>query len=169
MASNIDWASFLDKKYPSYTVEVNAFLDSLDISKSTDVCIENIYLAIRQDDNVNSDLKLLYHETIYGTNRDVKARIQNRVANFCRSLRYNLTVFRIEFYFITIRTITQRPHCVMCVFRGHPKVKGIDMMHAADYSNMKLDQMERKLRESKKNDEDLIIKIEYGLTFFMFF
>ena len=87
MASKINWAALLEKKYPSYTVEVNAFLDSADESKSTDVSIQNIYQAIRNDPKVDSNLKILYHETIYGTNKDVKLRIRNRVANFRRTPR----------------------------------------------------------------------------------
>ena len=72
MAKKINWSELLDKKYPSYTVEVNAFLDTADVSRSTDVSIQNIYQAIRNDDKVDSNLKLLYHETIYGSNKDAK-------------------------------------------------------------------------------------------------
>ena len=87
MAKKINWSELLDKKYPSYTVEVNAFLDTADVSRSTDVSIQNIYQAIRNDDKVDSNLKLLYHETIYGSNKDTKLRIRNRVSNFHRTLR----------------------------------------------------------------------------------
>ena len=87
MANCVDWAALLDKKYPSYKVEVNAFLDSLDVSASIEVSIELIYQAISSDNNVNEDLKLLYREAIHGTNKDVKSRIRNRVAYFKRSLR----------------------------------------------------------------------------------
>ena len=41
----------------------------------------------------------------------------------------------------------------MCKYRPHPKIKQLDMLHAVDYANMGLDQMNRKLQESKKNDE----------------
>ena len=40
-------------------------------------------------------------------------------------------------------------------FRPHPKVKQIDMLHASDYANMDLPQMEKKLKENKHNDESV--------------
>ena len=88
MAAQVNWDELLEKKYPSYTVEVQAFLDTCDISRSTDVSIVNIYKKIQNDSQVNSDLKILYHECIHGTNKDVKLRIRNRIANFRWSLRY---------------------------------------------------------------------------------
>ena len=87
MASAGIWEELLERKYPSYTVEVNAFLDTAHVSKSTDVSILNIYHAIRNDMQVDNDLKMLYHESIYGSNKDIKTRIRNRVANFRRTLR----------------------------------------------------------------------------------
>ena len=47
-----------------------------------------IYKAIVGNDKVSQTLKMLYHEAIYGSNKDVKSRIHNRVANFRRSLKY---------------------------------------------------------------------------------
>ena len=88
MAQQVDWADLLKKIYPSFTVEVEAFLDTAHISKSADVSIENVYEAIRNDDEVSANLKLLYHESIYGTNKEVKARIRNRIANFRRTLKW---------------------------------------------------------------------------------
>ena len=87
MAQKIDFAELLDKKYPSYTVEVTAFLNSLDIASSTEVSIRHIYQAICNDDKVDSNLKILYHESIYGTDPHVKKRINNRVTHFQRTLR----------------------------------------------------------------------------------
>ena len=82
MAGLIDWSGLLEKKYPSYKVEVNAFLDSLDVAYSVEVSTEMIYQAIRLDGQVNENLKELYHEAIYGVNEDVKKRIKNRGTNF---------------------------------------------------------------------------------------
>ena len=87
MADNVDWADLLEKKYPSYKVEVQAFLDTAHISRSTDVSMNEIYNIICDDPNVSDTLKMLYHEAIFGSNKDVKNRICNRVANFCRSLK----------------------------------------------------------------------------------
>ena len=87
MASNIDWDALFDKKYPSYKVEVQAYLDSLDVASSTEISAIHIYHAICNDQQVNENLKLLYREALHGTNKDVKSHIKNRVSNFCRSLR----------------------------------------------------------------------------------
>ena len=82
-----EWAPLLKAKYPSYTVEVQAFLDSLDIATSSEISMEKIFEAIREDPKVNENLKYLYMEAIFGSNKDVRARIKNRVANFRRRLR----------------------------------------------------------------------------------
>ena len=87
MATNVNFEELLEKKYPSYTVEVNAFLNSLDVASSTEVSIDQIYQAISNDKNIDSNLKLLYHEAVYGTDKNVKKRITNRVVHFRRTLR----------------------------------------------------------------------------------
>ena len=86
MATPIDWKKLCDARYPSYKVEVTAFLESLEISSSTDISMQKIYYAIRDDSNVCNDLKLLYKEAIFGNERLVKARIKNRIGNFRRGL-----------------------------------------------------------------------------------
>ena len=88
MACQVDWAEILDGRYPSYKVEVVAYLDSLDISSSTEISIEYIYEQIKSDGNVCDNLKLLYHEAVFGENKSVKTRIKNRVSNFRRALKW---------------------------------------------------------------------------------
>ena len=39
--------------------------------------------------------------------------------------------------------------------RGHPKVKKVDMVHAADYANMEMDQMMRKMKSAQKQDDSM--------------
>ena len=87
MSTNVDFSDLLDKKYPSYTSEVNAFLDSCQISSSVEVSVAYIYPKIRNDTNVDSNLKLLYDEAINGNDKDVKKRIYNRNTHFRRTLR----------------------------------------------------------------------------------
>ena len=94
MANFIDFDGLLEKKYPSYTVEVNAFLNSLDVASSTEVSVGLIYNVIRNDPNVDPNLKLLYHEAIHGDDPNVKKRITNRVTHFRRTLRYDFIVLR---------------------------------------------------------------------------
>ena len=87
MASGVNWDKILEGCYPSYKVEVNAFLDSLEISSSVDITIEKIYEVIKSDENVCDNLKLLYHEAINGSHKAVKSRIRNRIGNFWRGLK----------------------------------------------------------------------------------
>ena len=87
MALKIDWSDLLDKKYNSYKVEVSAYLDSLDVSNSSDISMQFIYEHICNAPKVHENLKLLYKEAIYGTKKAVKMRIRNRLANFKRSLK----------------------------------------------------------------------------------
>ena len=86
MAEN--WSQILEQRFPSYKAEVTAFLDMVHISKSTDVLIEKIYEIIKDDDDVPENLKLLYKECIYGTDKNVKLRMRNRIGNFKRGLRF---------------------------------------------------------------------------------
>ena len=45
-------------------------------------------------------------------------------------------------------------------FRKHPKVKRLDMLHAADYANMAIDQMSQKMDSAKKMDKNVQKAIE---------
>ena len=90
MAHQLNFEQLLEKKYPSFTVEVNAFLDSCSVSCSSDVAMNIIYQRIRRDDKVDGDLKALYHEAIFGNDRNVRSRIRNRITHFRRTLRYYL-------------------------------------------------------------------------------
>ena len=85
MATSSEWKKLLDARYPSYKVEVRAFLDSLDVSNSNEISAEKVD-AIKFDEDVDDNLKLLYSEAIYGSDKEVKARIKNRMANFKRGL-----------------------------------------------------------------------------------
>ena len=87
MATAIDWEKILDGRYPSYKVEVVAYLASLDIATSTDVSMQVIYDAIKNDLQVCENLKLLYKEALFGTEKSVRLRIKNRIGNFRRGLR----------------------------------------------------------------------------------
>ena len=93
MAEQVNWQELLDKKYPSYRVEVQAFLDNAHISRSTDVSVQKIYEAIKDDPQVKKELKMLYNESIFGNDKSVKNRMRNWMANFCRSLRYFFQIY----------------------------------------------------------------------------
>ena len=85
--SQDDWEPILKAKYPSYTVEVEAFLESLGIATSSEISMEKIFEAIREDPKVDENLKSFYMEAIFGSNKDVRACIKNCIANFRRRLR----------------------------------------------------------------------------------
>ena len=105
MASKVDWSDLLDKKYNSYKVEVSAYLDSLDVSNSSDISMQFIYDRIRHAPKVHENLKLLYKEVIYGSEKAVKMRIRNRLANFKRSLKYVYSVFLSLIFWINFNFI----------------------------------------------------------------
>ena len=87
MATPHDWDALLETRYVSFNVEIEAFIDSLDVANSVDVSIDIIYQAIKNNTKVSEGLKALYKEAIYGTNKEVKKRIHNRVTNFKRQLK----------------------------------------------------------------------------------
>ena len=87
MASQVDWATLLKGKYPSCKLEVNAYLDTLDIATSNLVSAGKCYEAICDDPNVNENLKILYKEALFGSNKEVCACIKSRMSNFRRNLR----------------------------------------------------------------------------------
>ena len=87
MAKQGKFEAILHKKFASFNVEINAFLDSCEISNSNDIAMDIIYEAIRNEPKIDADLKVLYHEAIYGTDKAVKLRIRNRITNFRRTLR----------------------------------------------------------------------------------
>ena len=45
------------------------------------------------------------------------------------------------------------------IFRNNPRVKGIDMLHASDYAEMSLDELNNKIRQLKANDKILMDNI----------
>ena len=59
-------------------------------------------------------------------------------------------------YFFLVSFLLQFAMYLFLQFsRGHPKIKAIDMLHAADYANMNLQQMEKKKQDSKAKDQKL--------------
>ena len=81
------WQQPLSDRYATYKVEERAFAQSLKVCNSTDVSAEKIYDAIKDDGDVSPNLKALYREAIFGTDKDVKARIKHRISNLRRNTR----------------------------------------------------------------------------------
>ena len=87
MASYVNWTEIQDQRYPSYKVEVNAFLESLEVSSSPEISIEKVYHTIKDDPDINGNLVALYHEAAFRSNKDVKLHMKNCMSNFKRALR----------------------------------------------------------------------------------
>ena len=45
-------------------------------------------------------------------------------------------------------------YCIY-TFRGHPRIRKLDMMHATDYANMDLAELQRNIEANKKKDKQL--------------
>ena len=69
MASSTDWKKLLEARYASYKVEVQAFIDSLEVSNSNEICVEKVFEVIQFDEAVDDSLKLLYLEALYGSDK----------------------------------------------------------------------------------------------------
>ena len=97
MGSEVDWKALLKGKYPSCKIEVDAYLDSLEISTSNEVSARKCYEAICDHPEVSETLKMLYKEGLFGTNKDVRARIKSRMSTFRRNLRWAWSVGLFDF------------------------------------------------------------------------
>ena len=87
MACKINCDAVLKGKNASYKVEVDAYLESLDIATSTEISAQKIFYAICDSPVVDSNLKAMYREYLFGSNKDVRSHIKNRISNFRRRLR----------------------------------------------------------------------------------
>ena len=97
MAALENWDEILKERFPTYKVEEDAYIDSLEVAHSTEVYIERIFEAIKNDASVHDNLKLMYREALDGGNKDVVKRIKNRISNIhrnCRSVLYiNVSIY----------------------------------------------------------------------------
>ena len=92
MASLIDWDEVMRERYATFKLEEQGFIESLEICNSTEISAEKIYYTIREDPDIPENLKLMYRESVFGTNKKVKRRIKNRISNMRRNVRYEFNV-----------------------------------------------------------------------------
>ena len=78
MAENLNWKLILKEK---------ASIDSLKIANSNEVAAKKIYQAIKDDEDIPDNLKLIYKEAVCGSNEKVKGRVRNRIGNIRRHLK----------------------------------------------------------------------------------
>ena len=88
MASFTDWDEIMRDRYATFKLEEQGFIESLEICNSTEISAEKIYYTIREADDIPENLKMMYREAVFGTNKAVKRRIKNRIGNMRRNLRY---------------------------------------------------------------------------------
>ena len=146
MAVQLNWDELLKERFPTYKSEEEAYLNSLNIANSSDVYCEQIYAAIISDTNVPDTLKALYKEAIRGTNKDVVKRIRNRIGNIRRNCRLVLmclsskAILKMQTYMHFILK-----NCCRC----NPKIRALDMLHAANFTHMSLVNLQDRVKEAK--------------------
>ena len=87
MAGQINWFEMLKYRFPTFKVEEDGFLESLDIACSMEVYIERIYQAIKDVPHVPDNLKAMYHEAMINGNKEVVKRIKGRISNIRRNCK----------------------------------------------------------------------------------
>ena len=88
MADNVNWEKILRDRYSTFKAEEKAYVDSLEICNSTDISIEKIYETIKNNEDIPTNLKLMYRKAIFGQDKTVKTRIKNRIGNIRHNVRY---------------------------------------------------------------------------------
>ena len=78
MASGFDWEKILQGKYKFYDIEKSIYSQNRNKANSPEVMAKFICDGLAEGD-VPDNLKALYHETMYGTDKKVKQRIIKRV------------------------------------------------------------------------------------------
>ena len=86
-ANITDWQQLLKGKYPSYKIEVETYLENLEVATSSEISARKIYDAIKDLPEINENLKKIYKEALFGSDKEVKSHIKNRMSNFKRSTK----------------------------------------------------------------------------------
>ena len=136
------WQDLLKERYPMYKVEEKAFAESLKVCNSAYVSADKIYQAIKDDADVATNLKALYREAIYGTNKEVKSHIKSRIGNIRRNTRYVKSTMYISLI------------CMICINMRSvlPSYFGVLFFRQDDKMWSYFAQMSYKLEDVKKRD-----------------
>ena len=86
MASATDWEKILQGKFKFYDVEKLIYTENRNKSNSPEVMARFISNSLNPGD-VPDNLKDLYHEAIYGSDKKVKQRIIKRVYSIGSKVR----------------------------------------------------------------------------------
>ena len=102
MPSNPDWDAILRERYPVHKVEKLIFVSSYDLVRSNHDCAQLIYRMIQNNPVVPDELKLIYHEGIFGISEKVRNRVRNRISHIKRQIRYASVILLICFKWIMV-------------------------------------------------------------------
>ena len=86
MASVSEWDKILQGKYKFFEIEKSIFTQNRNKCNSPDIMAKFICDGLRPGD-VPDNLRNLYHEAVYGTDKKVKQRIIKRVYTIGRKVR----------------------------------------------------------------------------------
>ena len=89
-------------RYPTFHLEEQGFVESLEICNSTEISAEKIYYTIRDSDEIPENLKLMYKEAVFGYNEKVKKCIKHRINNIRRSHKYGVHHIYLELSIVCI-------------------------------------------------------------------
>ena len=83
------WTKILKQPYTRSACEENSFRQVYlrDKKMNNDVIIKRVYDLIKSDPNTQTNLKKLYYEAIYGSNKAVQKRIRDRISYFKRDYK----------------------------------------------------------------------------------
>ena len=80
-----NWTEILKPPYSTYQCEEDAYIEISKITIDNEIAMEFLYEnAVQDNTEVCRNLRLMYHEAVNGTNKDVRRRMQNRMSHFKR-------------------------------------------------------------------------------------
>ena len=87
MSNILEWDKILQAKYKFFEVEKSIYIENHNKANSPEIFAKFICDGLRSGD-VPENLKKMYHEAVYGTDKKVKQRIIKRVYAIGGKVRY---------------------------------------------------------------------------------
>ena len=80
-----DWTAILKHAYNTFQCEEDAYIEISKISIDNEIAMDYLYdNAVRDNDEVSSNLRKMYDEAINGTNKEVRRRVLSHMSHFKR-------------------------------------------------------------------------------------
>ena len=81
----MDWTEILKPAYSTYKCEEDAYIEISKITIDNEIALEYLFdNAVRENFQVERNLRELYNEAINGSNKEVRRRMLSRMSNFKR-------------------------------------------------------------------------------------